>query len=218
MNAIDGGGDRAAELRRVASELFFSKGYEATTTREIARLLGIKSASIYYHYANKEEILFAVIRLTMVQLTLGLKAVLEAEAKAEDRLAGLVANHVALHALRPKETILGDTELRSLTGPRRREIFALRDEYEGLVVGLLEAGQRSKSFDVLDPKLTAYAVIAEATNVGSWYQPGGRVALDRVVHVYANVALRLAKAAEIRRSTSKRLATAAFRFHTDGWV
>jgi TetR/AcrR family transcriptional regulator, cholesterol catabolism regulator len=206
-------GDRADELRRTASELFFSKGYEATTTREIARLLGIKSASIYYHYANKEEILYAVIHLTMEQLTFGLRRMLDLETEPENRLAGLVANHVTLHALRPKETTLGDTELRSLTGKRRERIFAMRDEYEGLVVGLLEAGQRNAAFQILDPKLTAYAVIAQATNVGSWYQPGGRVSLGQIVHTYANVALRLASATEVLRPTSRRLTEAARRIH-----
>src|SRR3990170_1698348 len=37
-------GERAREIQRVAAELFFAKGYEATTTREIARALRIKSA------------------------------------------------------------------------------------------------------------------------------------------------------------------------------
>jgi TetR/AcrR family transcriptional regulator, cholesterol catabolism regulator len=208
-------GNRAGELRRVASDLFFSKGYEATTTREIAGVLGIKSASIYYHYENKEEILFDVIRSTMTRLTDGLRAMLERESDPASQLAGLVANHVTMHALWPRETTLGDTELRSLTGERREEIVALRDRYEQLVVQVIENGRRAKVFDVLDPKLTAYAVIAQSSNVGNWYRAGGRVSLEDVVYVYANLALRLAKAPDVSRTTVRRVATAAKRLHAE---
>ena len=65
--------ERAQELLRVAAELFFEKGYESTTTREIAEALEIKSASIYYHYESKEQILFELIRSTMEQLTAGVR-------------------------------------------------------------------------------------------------------------------------------------------------
>src|SRR5262249_38970236 len=50
------------EILRVAAELFFAGGYEATTVREIAKELEIKSASIYYHFPDKEQILFEVVR------------------------------------------------------------------------------------------------------------------------------------------------------------
>ena len=55
---------RSDQIRRAAAELFFNHGFEATTTRGIAQVLGIKSASIYYHYEDKQEILFEIIYST----------------------------------------------------------------------------------------------------------------------------------------------------------
>src|SRR3954471_3378910 len=51
------GGETRAEIQRVARELFTGKGYEATSMREIADALNIKKASLYYHFAGKEDIL-----------------------------------------------------------------------------------------------------------------------------------------------------------------
>jgi len=56
------GGETRAEIQRVARELFTSKGYEATSMREIAEALGIKKASLYYHFAGKEEILRSLVQ------------------------------------------------------------------------------------------------------------------------------------------------------------
>lgn len=45
-----------AEIRRVALELFTTKGFDATTTRDIAAALGMNQSSLYYHFAGKDEI------------------------------------------------------------------------------------------------------------------------------------------------------------------
>ena len=49
-----------AETRKaaqdVALELFTTQGYEATSLRQIADVLGINKASLYYHFKSKEDI------------------------------------------------------------------------------------------------------------------------------------------------------------------
>jgi AcrR family transcriptional regulator len=45
------------KILKVSIDLFSEKGYEAVTLREIASQVGIKAASIYNHFHNKEEIL-----------------------------------------------------------------------------------------------------------------------------------------------------------------
>jgi AcrR family transcriptional regulator len=44
----------------VALELFIEKGYDKTSLREIAEQLGFTKAALYYHFANKEDILMAL--------------------------------------------------------------------------------------------------------------------------------------------------------------
>ena len=183
---------RARQIRAVAAELFFTRGYEAATLRDIARELGLRSASLYYYFPDKESILYDIVSSTMDELTDGAEAALAEESAPELKLAGFVVNHIVAHALRPRETTLGDTELRSLTGERRDSVQELRDRYEGMLVELLEEGRQSGAFEPLDVKLSAFAVLAQCTNVGIWFRGDGRLGLDAVCHVYANAALRVA--------------------------
>src|ERR1700722_6201748 len=44
-------------LRQVALDLFWKKGYQGTTTRDVAANLGVQQASLYFHMKNKEELL-----------------------------------------------------------------------------------------------------------------------------------------------------------------
>ena len=52
---------RKLEIISVASILFKEKGYSAVTMRDIAKVMGIKAASLYNHIQNKEEILTFII-------------------------------------------------------------------------------------------------------------------------------------------------------------
>ena len=45
------------KIMRAAAKLFSEKGYSKVTTREIAKAVGINSASIYYHFSSKEDLL-----------------------------------------------------------------------------------------------------------------------------------------------------------------
>jgi AcrR family transcriptional regulator len=44
----------------VALDLFTENGYEETSLREVAASLGVTKAALYYHFASKEDILFAL--------------------------------------------------------------------------------------------------------------------------------------------------------------
>ena len=181
-------------IRQAAADRFFEQGYESTTVREIADALDIRAASIYYHYPDKQQILFELIDSAMTLLADGVRAAVAAHDSPADRLTAVVVHHVALHALRPREATLGETELRSLTGERLELAVAKRDAYEAIVVGVLADGVRTGVFEQLDPKLTAFAVISMCTNVGIWYRPDGRLTLPEVARSYATMATRLAGA------------------------
>jgi len=45
------------KIMRAAAKMFSERGYTKVTTREIAKTVGINSASIYYHFSSKYEIL-----------------------------------------------------------------------------------------------------------------------------------------------------------------
>jgi AcrR family transcriptional regulator len=53
--------DRRLQILEVAKSLFSKKGYEGTTTREIAHAAKVNEAIIFRHFPTKEELYWAVI-------------------------------------------------------------------------------------------------------------------------------------------------------------
>lgn len=56
------------KILNVAIDLFSSNGYKEVSIREIAKEVGIKDASIYYHYSKKEDILDSIFEHFMEKM------------------------------------------------------------------------------------------------------------------------------------------------------
>jgi AcrR family transcriptional regulator len=82
------------EILDAAAELFTTQGYASTSTRRIADAVGIRQASLYHHFATKNDILDALLDNT-VDAPLRLALQLRAEAgAAAPRLHVLAASDV----------------------------------------------------------------------------------------------------------------------------
>ncbi|OUS97090.1 TetR/AcrR family transcriptional regulator [Rhodococcus sp. NCIMB 12038] len=77
------------EILDAAGELFTTKGFAATSTRLIAEMVGIRQASLYHHFPNKEEILAALLEETVSPALAAAGRLTDAAALATVRLHAL---------------------------------------------------------------------------------------------------------------------------------
>lgn len=105
-------------IHRAAVDLFARKGFAATGIREIADGAGITSGALYGYMGTKEELLFAIMRSTIDPLTRHGERIVSGGDRAPERLVALVEQHVRFHCAHPRYTLITDSELRALTGPR----------------------------------------------------------------------------------------------------
>jgi len=60
-STLSKGSKTKAKILKTALKLFSSKGYKATTVRDIAGAMGVKQSALYNHFKNKDAILEALI-------------------------------------------------------------------------------------------------------------------------------------------------------------
>jgi AcrR family transcriptional regulator len=53
------------EILDAAARLFAQQGYAATSTRQIAEAVGMRQASLYYHFGSKEQVLAELLESTV---------------------------------------------------------------------------------------------------------------------------------------------------------
>ncbi|WP_374682938.1 TetR/AcrR family transcriptional regulator [Accumulibacter sp.] len=171
--------NRRAELLRAAARLFVEKGFDATTTRDIADAVGMRSGSPFYHFRSKQELL----KTAMVEgLDAGytrLLAAIDGVSEPEQRLRILVRTHLGtlLEDECPAPMLLGET--RALDAAAHAEIAAAFDRYQAPWQATLdELAQAGKIPSAASPvRLLLFGMLNWSKH---WYRADGKLSLDEV--------------------------------------
>ena len=176
-------GNRRRELVAGAARLFRQQGFAATSTRDIAAAVGMRSGSPFYHFESKEALLGAVMLEGMqgaLQRQQAALAQLPAGAPPRERLRALVRNHFDV-LLGPDSDFIPVMlyEWRSLETTQRVEVNRLKDRYEAEWVPELEALHAQGQLGA-DPALARLMIFGALNWSAQWYvPPSGRSAKAR---------------------------------------
>lgn len=84
------------EILDASSELFTKQGFVTTSTHEIAEAVGIRQASLYYHFASKADIFLTILKSTVEPLTELAERMSTLDTNPAMRLWALVATQTRL--------------------------------------------------------------------------------------------------------------------------
>lgn len=181
--------DLDSEIRSAALELFASKGYAATGIRDIARHVGVSTASLYHYMTGKDDLLERMMRDVLLDFLEGAQQISEVIERPEERVAALIQFHVYFHVLRRLETMVLDVELRSLNDSSRGKMIKIRDAYEHIWREAIERGLSDGVFHDIDSRLARLALMEMCTGVNSWFEPTGPSQPQVIAENFANLGL-----------------------------
>lgn len=179
-------GNRRAELIRAAGRLFVDKGFDATTIRDIADAVGMRSGSPFYHFKSKQDMLKAV----MIE---GLQSALAAQQEAmaglrapEEKFRALVQSHLRIILEDHTEFPVLLYEWRALSDESRAEVIAVKDRYEAVWQTTLK--ELKKAGLVNDDSKVARLLLFGALNwTVQWYRPDGSRSIDQIAQQLAGM-------------------------------
>jgi AcrR family transcriptional regulator len=158
--------------------------------RQLAAKVGLQPASLYNHVRTKQDLLFDLIHEHMLALLRSSsEALAAANGGAIHQLREFIAHHMTYHMEKKREVFVANFELRSLETENYRKIVALRREYEGGLVTILERCAADGLLDISDPHITAYAILAMLTGACTWYRPDGRLPKADVIEQHTKLVL-----------------------------
>ena len=162
--------DRKTEIRRTAARLFRKKGYGAVSVRDIAEGVGIKAASIYNHFASKQDLLCDLLLTPARLFTAGMQAVKLSALDSPAQLRALIQLHVRLAVESTDAVALLTAEWTHLEGEARSEFFRLREEYENDFTAIIERG-KAEGFlkSEADTEIIVFSLLSTLRWLPSWY-------------------------------------------------
>ena len=166
--------NRVLQVLDAAATQFAAKGFQAASIRAIVEAVGMLPGSLYYHFANKDELLAAVYGEGVRRIS---AAVAEAVAQQRDPWARLEAA-CAAHL----ESLLEQSAYSKVVisvqpadvPPVARVLIALRDGYEQQFIALIAALPLPRAMGGKRARTTLRMLLLGALNWAPvWYRAGG---------------------------------------------
>lgn len=188
---------RRAEIIRAAGEAFLAGGYQGTSFKDIAELVGLDRATLYYYFSNKQD-LFQSATSSAVERNATSSERLAAStgtpaAKIEQLFRDLLDSYTRLDY--PYMFVFLEEDVSRIAkgseGRRwARSIQALSDRFQTAVTGIFQAGIDSGDFSAAIPApMLTRAVIGMVDETRRWYRPGQEHSAEEIAGFYASILL-----------------------------
>lgn len=161
-----------ADIHRAALGQFATKGYHATTVRDLAAALAVTPPAIYHHFRNKDEVLTSLIEDIVYQDLAMLRTIQErSQARAgSSPLDAVLYAHVYGMCVGREETLVVDREAKSLTADFASRVALVMGEYRSNVARVIAVEYHLTGADL---ELATRAALGLGTSVTAWFDPGG---------------------------------------------
>ena len=162
-----------AKMLDKARRLFWKKGYNSTSMRDIAKAYGCEPANIYNFFSNKEEILYEVLLEEMEQIINPIKHLEEDDDTSPiEQLRLIIASHLNITlSFRRSAKLLFDIALDNLSTAKRKKIIDLRDTYDRIIRKVIRRGKDIGCFPGIDEKMAGLMIASMITRTRIWFHP-----------------------------------------------
>jgi AcrR family transcriptional regulator len=181
---------RAAEIIDAAAAVFAARGYHGAATQDIADVLGIRQASLYYYFPSKEAALEQVCLRGVAGFVEQAAATAALDEPAPEKVRLLVLGHLA--PMRDRQAyvrvFLRDRHL--LPDESRRRVGRMSRRYERIIQGVLEAGVRAGELRAgLDCRLATLALLGMCNAAVTWYGAEPGTTIERIADEFGRLIL-----------------------------
>lgn len=182
----------------VALEAFSSRGFEATTTADIADTLQMTGPSLYHYFRTKEELLFACMDHILEQLHTSVTTAAAGKGTVRERMVRVLQAQLKVEmgsggaASLVNAHLYGPQYLTAVLSTERREALRLRQRALVQVFReLIDQGVASGEFVVANTRVTAFNLLAVVQYSSVWYRPKKGLRLTDLIEAQVAAAMQL---------------------------
>jgi AcrR family transcriptional regulator len=160
---------RAPQIIDAAARVFAERGFHGATTQDIADVLGIRQASLYYYFSSKEAALELVCLRGVEGFFEAAKMIAARPERACKRLISLIESHLSPLVDRADFVKVFLNERQHLPRESRRRIGRWSRGLERIFEDVIKEGVAKGEFRAdLDVRLATLAILGMCNAASSW--------------------------------------------------
>jgi len=180
---------RAVDLYRQAAEVFFHRGFAATSMGDIAAAVDLTQGGLFYYIKGKEALLFAIMSYGLDLLETEVIHPARCEDDPERRLASLVACQARLSLDEVAVMSLLANEEDGLEAGHRGKIRQRKAAHADFLADTVSAVTAGEPGRRLDPRLAAHGLLGLVGNAVRWQLRHGEPSSEEAVSHLCRLAL-----------------------------
>jgi TetR/AcrR family transcriptional regulator, cholesterol catabolism regulator len=181
---IDG---KQAEIFAAAASIFRQKGYHAASMQDLANMVGLRKASLYYYVSSKQELLLSIYERLTGAFTKQLEGLAAERIPPSEKLRRAVEIHVVALGEQLELFTVYLTEQKFLDGAPRSRIRAEAERQAELLEAILQEGIQAHVFRDCDVKVTVRAIIGMCNWIYQWYSAEGRLNPHQIARIFGDL-------------------------------
>jgi len=161
---------RLGEILRHATDVFYEKGYEGASMRDLSRASGTSLAGLYHYCESKEKLLYLIQRTTFHTIIDRVRARLAETTDPEARVRVFISNHLGYFLANKKAMSVLSHEDDTLTNGYGQEIAAIKREYYRICLELLDDLKRAQGLE-FPSRIAVLSLFGMMNWFYTWHNP-----------------------------------------------
>lgn len=176
--------ERYRQILDSAIEVFFTRGFAAGTTKEIAERIDLTQPALYYYFGGKDDLLAAIALEVRDRLAAVFETAGADDLPAEERLKKLIYSYTEVVVAESRACAVYWDERKHITADIESQIQASQREFLHSLESLVVQAQKRGRMVPGDPPVIAQAIIGMTSWTYRWFRPGGSADAAEIAATY----------------------------------
>ena len=161
---------RLARILVHATNVFYEKGYEGASMRDLSRSSGMSLAGLYYYFESKEKLLYLIQKHSFTTIVERLRERLDQVEDPVERIRIFILNHVEYFLANQKAMKVLSHEDDVLRNGFGSEIAGIKREYYRSCMELLDDFKRVRGLQ-FSSRIAVLSLFGMMNWIYTWYNP-----------------------------------------------
>lgn len=162
---------RLEEVLESAANIFFAKGFHATSIEDVARDVGMLKGSLYYYIKSKDDLLFRLLLAGIEDSDAFIAQHIDPAGAPLAQLERAVRAQIDYIIENRVPFGLFLHEFDSLSGKRQHKLIAVMSRYNDRFVNLVRRGQADGTLIAGEPWIIVNGILGMCNWLYRWYDP-----------------------------------------------
>jgi len=194
---------RLSQILAHATDVFYERGYEGASMRDLSRASGMSLAGLYHYCESKEKLLYLIQKHTFSTIVEKLRERLAEADDAEARIRIFILNHLEYFLANQRAMKVLSHEDEVLKNGYGSEIAAIKREYYRICLGLLDDYKRERGL-YFSSRIAVLSLFGMMNWIYTWHNPRIDADASELARQMGDIFLQGISAAKTGKSTKRK--------------